>query len=126
VAAVTPKFAYSVADAAKAISISRAGFYELINRGEIEVIHLGRRVLVPTAAIARLLGIAPSDLVGSAEPSAGGPPSETTDGFRQAAAHGFAASIAGATQTDLDEATFVVTVRRVKAGEKLRVESSRW
>jgi hypothetical protein len=31
-----------------------------------------------------------------------------------------------AAQTDLDEATFVITVRRLKPGEKLRVESSRW
>lgn len=39
----------------------------------------------------------------------------------------FAATIAaGAAQGMLDNATFVITVRRLKSGETIRIEPSRW
>lgn len=39
----------------KALKISRASAYDAIARGEIPSIRVGRRVLVPTAAVRRML-----------------------------------------------------------------------
>jgi excisionase family DNA binding protein len=47
--------AFSVADAAKYISISRSSLYELNNRGVITFIKVGRRTLVPRVELDRLL-----------------------------------------------------------------------
>ena len=47
--------AYSVVDAAYQLGISRSGLYELIADGELETIQIGRRRLVPTAALDRLV-----------------------------------------------------------------------
>jgi excisionase family DNA binding protein len=47
--------AYSVADAAKALSISRARLYQLMDDGTIASVALGRRRLVRREAIVDLL-----------------------------------------------------------------------
>lgn len=39
------------------LGISRASAYEAVARGEIPSIRIGRRVLVPTAALRRMLGV---------------------------------------------------------------------
>lgn len=42
-------------DAAQALGIGRNSAYEAAKRGEIPVIRCGRRVVVPTAALRRML-----------------------------------------------------------------------
>ncbi len=43
--------------AGDALGISRASAYEGVRNGEIPSIRVGRRIVVPTAALRRLLGI---------------------------------------------------------------------
>lgn len=45
----------TVAEAAEALGISRALAYELVRRGEIPAVRLGRRIVVPRDALERLL-----------------------------------------------------------------------
>ncbi|HYI30320.1 MAG TPA: hypothetical protein VD863_20970 [Bradyrhizobium sp.] len=40
------------------IPLSRNGIYDAIKRGDIEVIRMGRRIVVPTAPLRRKLGMA--------------------------------------------------------------------
>jgi excisionase family DNA binding protein len=51
----------TVEEAAATLGISRAFAYEAVRRGEIPSIKIGRRVLVPRAALARLLDGATGD-----------------------------------------------------------------
>lgn len=51
-----PPRARSVPDAAKVIGISRSAAYRAVERGEIPAIRIGRRLVVPEAALRRLLG----------------------------------------------------------------------
>jgi excisionase family DNA binding protein len=44
-----------VEQAAKAIGISRAAAYQGVQTGEIPSIRIGRRIVVPTAAVRRML-----------------------------------------------------------------------
>lgn len=46
-----------VEEAAHALGISRASAYEGVRTGTIPSIRIGRRILVPRAALERLLGI---------------------------------------------------------------------
>jgi excisionase family DNA binding protein len=46
---------YSVSEAAELLDISRAFAYELVARGELPVIRLGRRLLVPKVALMALV-----------------------------------------------------------------------
>ena len=48
--------AMSPRDAARAIGISRSSLYRLIKQGRIRTVKLGRRTLVPTSALAELIG----------------------------------------------------------------------
>jgi excisionase family DNA binding protein len=50
----------SIAEAAELLGISRALGYELAARGELPTLRLGRRIVVPRAALLALVG-APSD-----------------------------------------------------------------
>jgi len=43
------------------LGLSRQATYDAANRGDIPTIRIGRRILVPTAALARLLCIEPGD-----------------------------------------------------------------
>jgi len=54
-AAAPERLTLSVEEAAAALGISRAFAYEAVRRGEIPSIRIGRRVLVPHAALHRLL-----------------------------------------------------------------------
>ncbi len=45
----------SIREAAEALGIGRSLAYELARQGKLPILRLGRRVLVPKAALARLL-----------------------------------------------------------------------
>jgi excisionase family DNA binding protein len=49
------RLTYTLNEAARRLGISRALAYEAANRGELPVCRIGRRVLVPRAALLRLL-----------------------------------------------------------------------
>lgn len=53
--AVEGRLTMTVEEAAVALGISRALAYEAARRGEIPVVRIGRRMLVPRAALTRLL-----------------------------------------------------------------------
>ncbi len=44
-------------DTGRILGLSKQSTYEAVARGEIPVIRIGRRLLVPTAALRRLLGV---------------------------------------------------------------------
>jgi excisionase family DNA binding protein len=50
------RVALSVTEVAKLLGISRALAYELVARGDLPALRLGRRVVVPRVALAALLG----------------------------------------------------------------------
>jgi excisionase family DNA binding protein len=50
------RLTYTLTEAASRLGISRALAYEAAQRGELPVCRIGRRVLVPRAALLRLLG----------------------------------------------------------------------
>lgn len=50
-----PPAALSIPEAAKRLGISRGHVYNLIDRGEIRRVKLGRRALIPVSEIERLL-----------------------------------------------------------------------
>jgi excisionase family DNA binding protein len=56
VAPVADRLTLTVEEAAALLGISRAFAYEAVRRGEIPSIRIGRRVLVPKAALERLVG----------------------------------------------------------------------
>lgn len=45
----------TVAETGRLLGLSKVSTYEAVHRGEIPVIRIGRRMLVPTAALRRLL-----------------------------------------------------------------------
>jgi excisionase family DNA binding protein len=47
----------SVDDAAAILGVARVTAYEAVHAGQIPSIRVGRRILVPTAALRRLLGL---------------------------------------------------------------------
>ena len=49
------RLTYTLTEAARRLGISRALAYEAAHRGELPVCRIGRRMLVPRAALARLL-----------------------------------------------------------------------
>jgi excisionase family DNA binding protein len=55
------RLTYTLNEAARRLGISRALAYEAAHRGELPVCRIGRRVLVPRAALLRLLEDGPSD-----------------------------------------------------------------
>jgi excisionase family DNA binding protein len=62
------RLVYTVAEASELLGISRAFAYELVARGELPVICLGRRRLVPKVALLALLGQHPDPLAGANGP----------------------------------------------------------
>lgn len=56
----------TVAEAGALLGISRTFAYELVARGELPVIRLGRRRLVPKRALLELVGIDPTTIAGAA------------------------------------------------------------
>jgi excisionase family DNA binding protein len=57
----------TVDEAAKALGIGRNSAYEAVHRGEIPAVRIGRRLVVPRAALDRLLGAGAMD-PGAPEP----------------------------------------------------------
>jgi excisionase family DNA binding protein len=55
------RLTYTLNEAARRLGISRALAYEAANRGELPVCRIGRRVLIPRAALLRLLEDGPPD-----------------------------------------------------------------
>jgi len=52
----TERLTVTVDEAADAIGVSRVSLYNAINRGEFtQVIRIGRRILIPRAALSKLL-----------------------------------------------------------------------
>ncbi len=54
--AAGPEKLLSVTEAADALGIGRSALYDLIGRGEVRTLKVGRRRLVPSGAIARYIG----------------------------------------------------------------------
>ena len=50
----------TVSEAGRLLGLSRAFTYELVARGEIPVIRLGRRIVVPKAALLEMVGVRPT------------------------------------------------------------------
>ena len=61
------RLVYTVAEAGALLGISRAFAYELVARGELPVIRLGRRRLVPKVALQALVDEQPNDTTKGAE-----------------------------------------------------------
>jgi len=51
------RLVFTVGEAAELLGISRAFAYELVARGELPVIRLGRRIVVPKAALLAMVGL---------------------------------------------------------------------
>ena len=49
------KLAYSIKEAASALSLGRSRIYELLNEGKLESRKIGKRTVIPTASLHRLL-----------------------------------------------------------------------
>lgn len=49
------KAVYSVTEAAKVLGISRTLAYDLANSGELPVLRLGKRMVIPKASLERIL-----------------------------------------------------------------------
>ena len=56
----TGKIVYTVDQAANLLQISRPSAFRAVKKGEIPVIRIGRRILVPVAALEKLLANAGS------------------------------------------------------------------
>jgi excisionase family DNA binding protein len=54
------RLALSVEETAARLGVGRAAAYEAIKRGEIPILKIGRRILVPLAALEKLLAGAAS------------------------------------------------------------------
>jgi excisionase family DNA binding protein len=59
-ASLDDRLTYTLAEAASRLGISTWLAYEAAHRGELPVCRIGRRMLVPRAALLRLLGQDPS------------------------------------------------------------------
>lgn len=62
---MTERLAYSIAEAAEALSLSRSAVKELIYTGKIKVIRVGRRVLIPKWALDEFLSDTDSPATGA-------------------------------------------------------------
>jgi excisionase family DNA binding protein len=61
------KLTYSVEEAAQALSLGRNTVYEAVRCGQIPAIRVGRRVLIPAAALERWLAEASQQANGAAD-----------------------------------------------------------
>ena len=55
--AIDERFAISILEAAKVLGISRSYAYQMAATGELPTLRLGRRILVPVAALRELVGL---------------------------------------------------------------------
>ena len=51
------RWTVTVEEAAQMLGISRSSAYECVRRGELRALRLGRRLVVPRAALEELLGV---------------------------------------------------------------------
>jgi excisionase family DNA binding protein len=51
------RLTYSIDEAAEAIGVGRGSAYELVRRGNLRTVRVGRRVLVPRDAVLEFLGL---------------------------------------------------------------------
>ena len=62
---ISPRWLLSIPEACKGLGVGRSTFYEMIARGDVEVVRIGRRALVPVAAIeAYVQGLRPIPTAG--------------------------------------------------------------
>lgn len=61
-----PRHTLTVLEVAQILDVSDDAVYDAAGRGEIPSIRVGRRVLIPTAKLADMLGVEPSALMGGA------------------------------------------------------------
>jgi len=54
---LSPSLTVTVEEAAGILGISRTFAYEAVRRGELPAIRIGRRLVIPRAALARLLSL---------------------------------------------------------------------
>ena len=87
---------YTVGEAAKAIGVGRSLAYELVRRGDLRTVHVGRRVLVPRDAVRDFLGLGQEQV---------------------SASHG------ATPETESDKVTYLVTIRRVRGGGAMNTPS---
>ena len=93
---MSERLTYTVGEAAKAIGVSRGLAYELVRRGDLRTVHVGRRALVPRDVVRDFLGL-------SQEQAAPSPRRTPQDGPA--------------------EVTYLVTIRRVRSGDALNTPS---
>lgn len=56
-----PRLVVTVGEAAVMLGVSRSFAYQLVRQGELRVIHLGRRKVVPKVALFELVGLSVYD-----------------------------------------------------------------
>ena len=66
----------TVPEAANILGIGRSGAYAAVRSGAIPAVRIGHRILVPVAALARLLDAEPSTLTGAGTNATGAPKGE--------------------------------------------------
>ncbi len=57
------RLVYTIAEAAKLLSLSRGSAYQLAREGKIPTLRLGKRLVVPKAALLKMLAEAGKQLV---------------------------------------------------------------
>jgi excisionase family DNA binding protein len=87
-------------EAAGAISVSRGLAYQLVTRGDLRTARVGRRIVVPQDTIREFLGL------GQEQP----PALPTTP-------------LAATPESSADEVSYLVTIRRVRAGGAMNTPS---
>jgi len=60
---MTQRQTYTVIETSKLLGIARNSAYEAVQRGEIQALRFGKRIVVPRAVIRKMLGEEPDDSV---------------------------------------------------------------
>ena len=97
------KLTFNVEEVATILGVSRNTAYDLVRRGVIPSLAVGHRKLVARHALAEFLGMPSEAQAEKVSKGAAGPSPED----------------------DRDEWTYVITVKRLRRGERVRVEAER-
>ena len=100
------KLTLSVMEAAKALGVGRQTVYQMINADEIEVIRIGRRVLIPRHSVRRIVGLPDEPPVEGPAPEKAPLPEAARPREPELAAFG------------LTEGAYLLTVRRLTLAEE--------